>query len=154
MTGFKKGDIEGILVKSLEVFKDERGWLTELFREDELSEGLHLPMCYLSLTYPGVVRGPHEHREQTDYFCFFGEFHLYLWDNRRGSPTYRNHKIIEDTEKKTVIVPPGVVHAYKNAGKGEGFVLNFPDRLFRGWGKEDEVDEIRYENDPGSPFKL
>ena len=51
-------------------------------------------------------------------------------------------------------VPPGVVHAYRNVGKSDAFVLNFPDRLFAGWGKKDPVDEIRYEDAEDSLFRL
>jgi dTDP-4-dehydrorhamnose 3,5-epimerase len=51
-------------------------------------------------------------------------------------------------------VPPGIVHAYKNIGSSQGLVINLPDRLFRGWGKTEAVDEIRHENDPESPFRI
>ncbi|MHA1344662.1 MAG: dTDP-4-dehydrorhamnose 3,5-epimerase family protein, partial [Promethearchaeota archaeon] len=46
-----------------------------------------------------------------------------------------------------IIVPPGVVHAYRNVSKTtRGMVLNFPDRLYAGWGKKEKVDEIRHED--------
>ena len=42
-----------------------------------------------------------------------------------------------------VIIPPGVVHGYKNiSSHTRGMVFNYPDRLYRGWGKIEEVDEI------------
>ena len=46
-------------------------------------------MAYISMTRPGVARGPHEHREQADYFAFIGpsNFKVYLWDARDDSPT-------------------------------------------------------------------
>jgi dTDP-4-dehydrorhamnose 3,5-epimerase len=53
-----------------------------------------------------------------------------------------------------VIVPPGVVHAYKNVGEADAFVLNFPNQLYAGWGKKEPVDEIRHESDPDSRFKI
>jgi len=145
--------MEGLEVKELALYKDQRGWLGEIVRDDESK--LKPAMSYLSMTNPGLVRGPHEHREQTDCFCFIGRFRLYLWDNRETSSTYREHKIIDTSDKPTVaIVPPGIVHAYKNIGSSNGLVINLPDRLYRGWGKTDEVDEIRYEDDPESPFKI
>ncbi len=150
---FKEGDIEGLVIAEMRFFEDHRGWLTELYRIDEISQDIHPVMAYISLTHPDVVRGPHEHRYQTDYFCFLGEFLLYLWDNRPDSPTYRNRKFIEVT-RKIVIVPPGVVHAYRNIGKDDGLVINLPNRLYRGWGRREEVDEIRHEDDPSSPFKV
>lgn len=148
---FTDGEISGVSVTEFRQFHDKRGWLAELFRIDELGE-YRAAMAYLSVTYPGVTRGPHEHAEQTDYFCFLGTFTLSLWDNREGSPTYGKKKVIENADRLIVTVPPGVVHAYRNSGDTEGIVLNFPDRLYAGPGKKEKVDEVRYENDPKSPF--
>jgi dTDP-4-dehydrorhamnose 3,5-epimerase len=53
-----------------------------------------------------------------------------------------------------LIVPPGVVHAYKNAGNTQGLVFNCPNKLFKGWGKKDPVDEIRHEEVHNSDFTL
>ncbi len=145
--------MEGVIVKELNVFTDERGWLAELFRHDETD--FRPVMSYVSLTRPGIARGPHEHMDQTDFFCFLGNFRLYLWDNRQGSVSFGEKFVLETKGKAvTAIVPPGVVHAYKNMGPADGLVLNLPDRLFRGQGKKDPVDEVRYENDPDSSFRI
>ena len=145
--------MEGVFIKELTQFHDQRGWLVEIFREDEID--FKPAMSYISMTKPGISRGPHEHMAQSDYFCFLGHFRLYLWDNRQGSSTYQE-KLTFDTQGKlfSAIVPPHVVHAYKNIGSEEGIVINLPDRLFRGKGKTAEVDEVRYEGDPASPFRL
>jgi len=155
---FKDGPIEGVEIKKLKRFSDERGWLMELFRTDEVAEEYHPAMTYVSLTRPGIARGPHEHIDQADYFCFAGpsDFKVYLWDNRPESKTYRNRVtlVVGESEPAVVIVPKRVVHAYKNVGDGEGLVINCPNRLFKGEGKKEPVDEVRYENDPASPFRL
>lgn len=150
---FTDGKISGIRVKQLKEHHDSRGWLAELYRTDELDD-YKTVMGYMSVTRPGFTRGPHEHSEQTDYFCFFGRFSLYLWDNRKGSSTYRNRKVIENADRLIVVVPPGVVHAYKNTGDTDGIVMNFPDRLYAGWGRKEKVDELRHEDHPESPFKV
>lgn len=115
-------------------------------------------MGYLSMTRPGVARGPHEHREQTDFFAFVGpsDFEVVLWDNRAGSPTFgrRESFVLGASRPATLITPPGVVHAYRNIGKEDGWVLNFPNRLYKGPGRKEPVDEIRHEDDPESSFKL
>lgn len=157
MSNFKTGSIDDIIIKNLIKNEDNRGWLIELFRKDMVDEYLFPEMSYISLTYPGIVRGPHEHLEQTDYFCFLGStFKLVFWDNRKESATYKNKMSlnIEENEPKIVIVPPGIVHAYKNTGNKPGFVINLPNKLYAGWGKKEKVDEIRYENTPNSPFKV
>ena len=145
--------MEGVEIKELLLYEDHRGWLGEIIREDE-SE-FRPAMSYLSMTKPGLARGPHEHEEQTDYFCFIGKFRLYLWDNRKTSDTFMEKKVIDIPETPTVaIVPPGVVHAYKNIDSKNGIVINMPDRLFMGQGKKEPVDEIRYEDDSSSPFRI
>ena len=53
-----------------------------------------------------------------------------------------------------LIVPPGVVHAYKNIGTENGIVFNIPNRLYAGVGKKFPVDEIRHEDVADSPFRL
>ena len=145
--------MEGVEIKELKAFEDQRGWLTEIIRDDEA--GFRPVMSYLSMTKPGLVRGPHEHVEQTDYFCFIGKFRLYLWDNRQASPTYKQHKVFDTSGIPTVaVVPSGIVHAYKNMASEEGLVINMPDRLYKGEGKKEAVDEIRYEDDPLSPYRI
>lgn len=155
---YKPGKIHDVTVRPLTKFLDERGWLSELFRLDEL-EGVMTPaMAYISMTAPGVARGPHEHVEQTDYFCFLGpsNFKVYLWDRRPDSPTFGARQVFYAgvDSPRMVIVPPGVVHAYKNVGIDNGLVFNAPDRLYAGEGKRSPVDEIRHEDLEGSPFCL
>ncbi len=145
--------MEGLEIRELTVHKDQRGWLAEIIRDDETS--FRPVMSYLSITNPGLLRGPHEHRDQADCFCFVGNFRLYVWDNRKDSPTYLEKKTIDTKEIPTIaIVPAGIVHAYKNIGSSDGLVINMPDRLFMGQGRTEPVDEIRYEDDPSSPFRI
>lgn len=157
MTGMQTG-IDGLVVNKLRKFVDHRGWLAELFRENEFPEEFHPAMIYVSMTGPGEARGPHEHRFQTDYFCILGpsNFRIYFWDNRPQSPTFKKKLQIETgfNDIVSILVPPGVVHGYKNVGEKEGYILNAPDRLYCGKGKKGSPDEIRYENDPGGGFRL
>jgi len=155
---FTKGKIHDVVVRPLTKFLDERGWLAELFRSDETDAATMPVMAYLSMTVPGVARGPHEHRDQTDWFCFIGpsNFKVYLWDARPGSATFGVKQILYGgiDAPLAVIVPPGVVHAYKNIGGENGIVFNAPNRLYAGEGKKRPVDEIRHEDVEGSPFIL
>jgi len=152
----------GVRVEFLAPAADQRGWLAELFRADVLEKAgmqeAQPVMAYLSMTRPGVARGPHEHREQTDFFAFIGpsDFEVTIWDNRPSSPTFgRREKFVFGASRPaTLIVPPSVVHAYRNIGEVEGWVLNFPNRLYRGAGREEPVDEIRHEDDPAGRFRL
>jgi len=158
MITFTTGAIHDVIWRPLRKFADARGWLCELFRNDETPAAFRPVMAYISETQPGVARGPHEHVDQADYFCFLGpgNFKVYLWDNRPASPTYRffHADVVGENKPMALIVPPGVVHAYRNLGPGPGLVFNAPNRLYRGEGKKDPVDEIRHEEHADSIFKL
>ncbi|HXM34024.1 MAG TPA: dTDP-4-dehydrorhamnose 3,5-epimerase family protein [Pyrinomonadaceae bacterium] len=156
--GFKVGEIDGVVVRDLRRFNDPRGWLAELFRHDELAEEYYPAMTYISSTEPGVTRGPHEHVDQADLFCFLGpsNFQIRMWDNRPDSRTF-NHVmtlVVGADNPKSVLVPKGVVHAYRNVGDVHGIVINCPNRLYAGDGKRAPVDEIRHEDDPDTIFRM
>lgn len=154
----KDGQIAGVVVRDLERHSDSRGWLVELYRSDELN-GEYLPvMGYVSSTEPGVVRGPHEHRDQADCFAMVGPstFRVFLWDKRPGSSTFGTRMIVEAGENlpRLIIIPKGIVHAYKNIGAKPGWVLNFANRLYAGKGRKEAVDEIRHEDDPETEYRI
>lgn len=156
---FIKGKIHDVVVYPLKKFVDERGWLCELFRHDEIAEEFYPAMAYISVTEPNTQRGPHEHIDQADLFCFLGtsNFKLRLWDNREASPTYRcvMTMFVGADNPQAVIIPKGVVHTYKNISRTEkGVVINCPNRLFMGAGKSEAIDEIRHEDDPDTIFQI
>ncbi|HUQ32942.1 MAG TPA: dTDP-4-dehydrorhamnose 3,5-epimerase family protein [Pyrinomonadaceae bacterium] len=155
---FKRGIIQGVVIRDLKKHVDERGWLSELFRHDELEEEFYPRMAYISQSEPHVQRGPHEHADQADLFCFLGpsNFKMRLWDNRADSETYRNVMtlFVGQDNPKSVLVPKGVVHVYRNVGHSVGIVINFPNRLFMGEQRKEEIDEIRHEDDPDTIFRL
>jgi dTDP-4-dehydrorhamnose 3,5-epimerase len=155
---FADGEIEDVVVYALKKYFDDRGWLAELFRIDDIAEEFHPTMAYISFTKPGVRRGPHEHVDQADLFCFIGpsNFLIRLWDNRSESPTFNNvmSLTVGEDSPTAVIVPKGVVHGYKNIGTVDGMVINCPNRLYMGEGRRDEIDEIRHEDDPETIFRM
>ncbi len=148
--------INGVKIKELKKFTDDRGWLSEIYREDE--DDFKPVMSYVSFTKKGTARGPHEHNEQSDYFVFTGpgDFELYLWDNRTESETYGNKTMIVVGESNPckIIVPPSVVHGYKSITEPGSFCINLPDKLFMGKDKKEPIDENRYEDKPESGFVI
>ena len=149
MLSWHEEKINGVYVTRLKKNCDRRGILIETFRLDELPVKVNLAMSYVSYTKPGVSRGPHEHLKQSDIFSFIGpgNFLLKLWDNRENSETYGTFVglYLGQEIPSTVFIPPGVVHGYKNSSTELGMVINYPDKLYKGWGRKDEVDEIRHE---------
>jgi len=155
---FTSGEIRDVIVRQLRKFNDRRGWLSEVFRHDEVPSEFFPVMAYISSTNAGVTRGPHEHVDQADLFCFLGpsNFKLRMWDNRADSETYRNVMtlVVGEDNPQTVVVPKGVVHAYQNIGEKDGIVINCPNRLYMGEKRGDSVDEIRHEDDPNTIFRM
>jgi dTDP-4-dehydrorhamnose 3,5-epimerase len=148
--------IKGVVIKKLSKNADDRGWLAEFYRNDETD--FHPVMGYISVTKPGVVRGPHEHVFQSDCFVFAGpgSFELYLWDRRDDSETKDEsiRQIFGEDDPAMIIVPPGVVHGYKCVSAESGYCVNLPDKLYRGSNKSENVDEIRWEEKKDSPYKI
>jgi dTDP-4-dehydrorhamnose 3,5-epimerase len=155
---FRDSPIDGVIIKPLSFYHDRRGWLVELFRQDEVPPEIWPVMTYVSQTLPGVTRGPHEHVDQTDGFAFVGpsDFKLFLWDTRESSQTrgHRTVTVLGASSPAAVWIPPGVVHAYRNIGDIPGLVFNAPNRLYAGWGKKEPVDEIRHEDAAPGVFPL
>ena len=155
---FTEGDIRDLVVYGIKKFHDDRGWLAELFRHDDLDAEFYPAMSYISFTKPGVQRGPHEHVDQADLFCFIGPstFKMRMWDNRADSPTFNHIMTVTagDENPTAVVVPKGVVHGYKNVGTIDGMVINCPNRLYMGEGKREPIDEIRHEDDPDTIYQM
>ncbi|MCX6796445.1 MAG: dTDP-4-dehydrorhamnose 3,5-epimerase family protein [Candidatus Falkowbacteria bacterium] len=148
--------IKDVVIKKIKKIEDERGWLAEVFRNDE--KNYQPIMSYVSFTKAGVIRGPHEHQHQSDYFIFIGpgNFELHLWDSRPGSETEGEYvkMVVGEEEPVAVIVPPGVVHGYKCFSENGAYTFNLPDKLYQGKNKAEEADEIRWEQDKDSPYKI
>ena len=57
--------INGVMIKKLKVIADERGRLMEILRaDDEMFESFG--QVYMTTAYPGVVKGWHYHKRQSD----------------------------------------------------------------------------------------
>jgi dTDP-4-dehydrorhamnose 3,5-epimerase len=149
--------LPGVRIEALPVFKDGRGSLHELFRVDEIPAGFKPLMACSSWSHPGVMRGPHQHAGQDDYFTFAGpsNFTVYLWDDRPGSAGAAKGWFINTGEQapSRIHVPRGVIHSYRNTGNVSGLVVTVTSLLFKGEGRRDPVDEIRHELNPNSPYQ-
>lgn len=140
--------IEGVKVKKLKVIPDERGRLMEMFRcDDEFF--LKFGQVYLSTTYPGVVKGWHYHKLQTDNIvCVKGTLKLVLYDGRENSTTKGevSEFFLGEHNPLLVQVPKGVYHGWKCISEFEAFVINCPTEPYN-YSQPDEYRLDPHSND-------
>jgi len=133
--------IQGVNVKPLKIIADERGYLMEMMRSDD-PFFQKFGQSYVSVAYPGVVKGWHFHKVQTDHFVIVkGMMKVVLYDQREGSPTKGlvNEFFMGEKNPILVTIPPGVVHGMKGIGTEPAMLVNVPTELY----KYDKPDEYR-----------
>ena len=134
--------IHGVKVKKLRVIPDERGRLTELLRSDDEEFFTKFGQAYITTAYPGVVKGWHYHKKQTDNFaCIHGMMKIVLYDVREDSPTHGEvNEFFAGVHNPILIkVPPYILHGFKCVGESEAIVVNIPTEVYQ----YDDPDEFR-----------
>ena len=124
--------IEGVEIKQLTKHADERGYLMELLRCDD-AIFRKFGQDYVSLNYPGVVRGWHYHKKQDDHFAVVkGMAKVALYDAREGSPTQGQVDEFFLGEQNNILlkIPVGVMHGYKTVGTEPSLLINFPSEPY------------------------
>lgn len=124
--------IEGVAVRNLKPISDERGWLMEILRSD-WEEFEKFGQVYMTTCNPGVAKGWHYHKKQTDHFvCIRGNAKVVLYDNREDSPTKGlvNEFIMGEENQILLKIPPLVLHGFSPADNKEATILNVPTELY------------------------
>jgi dTDP-4-dehydrorhamnose 3,5-epimerase len=141
-------NIHGVVSKELGPIHDERGYLMEILRDEDVPV---FGQVYVSAIYDGAIKAWHQHKDQTDRICCIsGMIKLVLLQEHRDyrpgladepsmiyepgdSPprAYRdNNKVVElfigEDNPCVVTIPPGVWHGWK-AYKGDAIVMNVTD---------------------------
>lgn len=140
--------IDGCSVRELAVHPDNRGRLFEVLRSDD-PEFMRFGQAYVTTAHPGIVKGWHCHRLQTDFFCLIdGHARFALYDSRPGSPTQGQIDEIEcdSAQPKLIIIPPNVYHGFKNTGDREVICMNCPTEPYNRQ-SPDEIHIDPYDND-------
>ena len=133
--------IDGVHVKPLKVIPDERGFLYEMLRTDD-PFFQQFGQCYLTAVYPGVVKGWHWHKRQTDHFvCVKGMAKVVLYDRREDSPTHGevNEFFMGERNPILLVIPRGVLHGMKGVGTETAMIINLPTHPYN----HDRPDEYR-----------
>lgn len=124
--------IEGVMLKKLKVIPDERGRLMEILRaDDEMFKAFG--QVYMTTAYPGVVKGWHYHKKQSDNMAVVkGMMKIVLYDGREGSPTNGEVNVFFAGEHNPILIhiPPYVFHGFKCISSEEAIVVNAPTETY------------------------
>jgi len=124
--------IEGVQLKKLKVIPDERGRLMEMLRSDEpVFE--KFGQVYMTTAYPGVVKGWHYHKKQSDNMVVVsGMMKIVLFDSRESSKTKGqvDEYFIGDSNPCLLHIPPYVYHGFKCISEKEAMVVNLPTEVY------------------------
>jgi len=140
--------IDGVHVKPLKLIPDERGFLYEMLRTDD-PFFQQFGQCYLTAVYPGVVKGWHWHKQQTDHFvCVSGMAKVVLYDRREDSPTHGevNEFFMGERNLILLVIPRGVLHGMKGTGTETAMIINLPTHPYN-HGDPDEYRVDPHDND-------
>ena len=142
----KEYPLEGVRVKELNLFPDERGFFAEVLRRDwaDLVDEW-IAQANLSFSYPGIVRAWHKHlRGQVDYFLVVkGAMKVCAYDEATG----RMAEVIGSAAKPSVIRIPGhYQHGTMTIGNEPSVTIYFVNRLYE---PRDPDEQRRPWNDPG-----
>jgi dTDP-4-dehydrorhamnose 3,5-epimerase len=128
--------IDGVQVRSYDLWPDDRGYFLEVVR---LRQGLaadfapEMTQVSAALSYPGTIKAFHFHQHQTDLWVpSQGMFQVALVDLRPGSRTYglKNTLYTGALKPWQILIPPGVGHGYKVIGEQAGMLIYVTNRLY------------------------
>lgn len=117
--------IEGVIFKKLIKHCDDRGFFTEVLRDDD---GLlsNFGQLSWSTSFPGVIKAFHYHEEQDDIWFFpSGNAQVVLYDTREDSLTKGKTEVYYMGENNPIIllIPKRVAHGYRVLGEKPATII-------------------------------
>ena len=118
--------IDGVKVTPLKQYRDERGKVMHMLREDD-DIFKRFGEIYFSCTFPNAIKAWHLHTKMTlNYAVIFGELKFVLYDDRLDSPTKGQVQefFISPENYQLVTVPPLIWNGFKGIGTTSTIVAN------------------------------
>jgi len=122
--------LDGIVIEDLRSIPDERGYIKHIMKKSQFPLNQDFGEVYLSCIYPGIVKGWHLHKRQTqNYVCIKGNIKLVLFDMRESSSTFNSLQeiVMGELNYVRVTIPVGVCNGYISTGGEEAWVINVSD---------------------------
>ncbi len=137
--------IPGILIKKLTVFANDQGYLFETLRTDDRIFDKKFGQVLVSEVYPGIIKGLHRHKKQTDYTtCIKGNI-KYVAIKEINGELLINTFVIGEKNPILIKVPPGIWHGYTPVSNESTTVLHTMDLAYDP--KDSDTDRV-------DPFKF
>lgn len=139
--GRERGQIDGVVIKTLTSWPDDRGHFTEIFRDtEEVARDFRVLQTSVTMTRPTTIKAFHYHLKQDDIFVpLVGTIRISLVDFRVASPTYglANSIFCGELYLKAVRIPKGIAHGYEVLGAKDMVMVYYTDQHY------DPKDEFR-----------
>jgi dTDP-4-dehydrorhamnose 3,5-epimerase len=123
--------LEGIRIKPINRFPDERGFFCEVMRKDwtDLFGQDSIAQTNLSFTYPNIIRAWHRHiKEQIDYFLAVkGAIKICAFDDQTGE---LDEVISSGLSLQLVRMPGHYWHGFKAVGDEPAMLVYFTTNLY------------------------
>jgi len=107
---------------ALDVKRDPRGWLAEVFRSPSLGQ------IFVSTTRPGITRGHHWHHTKTEKFLVVQGQAVIRFRQLDGSRVIEYP--VSGEEPRVVDIPPGYTHSITNTGTSDLVTLFWASEPF------------------------
>lgn len=115
-------------VTKLDVKRDARGWLAEVFRPEYIGASEMKGQFFVTTAKPGLTKGHHYHTRKTEWFCVIrgtGELHLEHMETGEKQTV-----VMGETNMVTVEISPRYYHYLENVGKEEMILLVYVSEPF------------------------
>ena len=120
--------IKGLIINKLDVKSDERGWLAEILRKENLRGKNDFGQILITVAKPDVTKGNHYHKRKHEWFCVVrGRGKLLLKDVTSDEC---QEVLMGDENMVAVKIPPNVIHAIQNIGDKMLYLLIYIDEPF------------------------
>jgi len=121
----KKSEIKYV-VKELEKHSDQRGWLIEVLKRNELKEDIK--QIYVATIKPGKIRGNHYHLKRVEWFFVVGaEAELYLGNIKTKEKICLK---LSSKKPKVITIFPKTAHAVKNSSKKTIYLVSAQNTIY------------------------
>lgn len=154
---FKKTEIDGVWIIETSPFRDDRGYFTRIFCEDELAKnGIKFNIVQINRSFTknkGVIRGLHfqlqPKSEEKIVQCISGSFFQVVVDLRASSPTRGKWTSVElsDSNQKAILIPKGCAAGIQTLSENCG-LLYFMSEFY----SAENASGVRYD-DPAFDIK-